>query len=248
MAMGDRKAVILVTAGILTAATAFALPRPASAEDFFEQIFGGIRRAIERATAPPSRSFDPFAAPTQPQRGPSNPAVGFCVRTCDGHYFPVHAEPGMSAADMCHAFCPATETRLYSGSNIDYAVTSDGSRYADLGNAYVYRQHLVAGCTCNGRSQFGLAHFNVNNDPTLRPGDVVATKNGLVAYTGGKDKGTDFTPVESYSGFSKSYRDMLSTMKVSPNIPDSASDITSSITPPDKAAQADRRQNAQPPR
>jgi hypothetical protein len=249
MVVRERKAVVLVAAGILTAVTTFAWPGPASAEDFFEQVFGGIRRAIERATTPPSRnsSFDPFAP--QPQRGPNNPAVGFCVRTCDGHYFPVHAESGMSAADMCRSFCPATETRLYSGSNIDYAVTSDGSRYADLGNAYVYRQHLVAGCTCNGRSQFGLAHIDVKSDPTLRPGDVVATKNGLMAYTGGRDQGADFTPVETYSGFSKSYRDMLSAMKVSPNIPDSASDITSSITPPDKAAaQANGRQSAQQPR
>ena len=53
---------------------------------------------------------------------------------------------------------------------------SDGSRYADLDTALLYRKQLVAGSTCNGRDRFGLAHVDVNTDPTLRPGDIVATK------------------------------------------------------------------------
>ena len=91
----------------------------------------------------------------------------------------------MSAVETCHSFCPASETRVYSGSNIDYATTGDGSRYADLTNAYRYRKQLVAGCTCNGRTAFGLAQVELANDPTLRPGDVVATKAGLMAVSGG---------------------------------------------------------------
>ena len=64
----------------------------------------------------------------------------------------------------------------------------DGSRYADLDNAFVYRKKLVAGCTCNGRDPFGLARVDVNTDPTLRPGDIVATKTGLVAVTAIENK------------------------------------------------------------
>jgi hypothetical protein len=157
------------------------------------------------------------------------------VRTCDGHFFQVRAQPGMSAAAACHAFCPASQTRLYSGSNIDYAVARDGSRYADLDTAYVYRQHLVAGCTCNGRNVFGLAHIDPATDPTLRPGDVVATKNGLMAFTGVKngehDKAAGFTPAASYRGFSSSYRAMLSAMKIAAPGAGAPDTITSSIPP-----------------
>jgi hypothetical protein len=157
----------------------------------------------------------------------------------------VRAHAGLSAAESCRAFCPASQTRLYSGSNIDYAVASDGSRYGNLDNAYVYRRHLVAGCTCNGRDQFGLAHIDVNSDPTLRPGDVVATKSGLIAFSGAKNKAAEFTPVESYSGFSKSYRDKLSEIKISPPNP-GAANFTSVMLPlRAEIARGDDRHSAQ---
>ena len=165
------------------------------------------------------------------------------MRTCDGHFFPVQAHAGLSAAESCRAFCPASQTRLYSGgSNIDYAVASDGSRYADLDNAFVYRKQLVAGCTCNGRDPFGLARVDVNTDPTLRPGDVVATKSGLVAFTGMKNKVADFTPIDSYRGVPKSTRDKLSDVKIMPPNPGAAEVTTATIpTAADRARDNDRR-------
>jgi hypothetical protein len=122
----------------------------------------------------------------------------------------------MSAAQACRAFCPASETRLYSGSTIDYAVARDGSRYASLGTAYAYRRHLVAGCTCNGRDPFGLAHIDAATDPTLRPGDVVTTRNGMIAFAGRKNGTAEFTPAASYPHFSKGYRDKLAAMQIMP--------------------------------
>ena len=44
----------------------------------------------------------------------------------------------------------------------------------------------MAGCTCNGKDQFGLAQINVENDPTLRKGDIVAGENGLVVANPGR--------------------------------------------------------------
>jgi hypothetical protein len=243
-----------LSVGIVAVGMATFVPlQPASAQNIFETIFGGLRRAIERPATTRSTEFsDPFtslaralnppsqsSAQQQQQRGESNPSKGFCVRTCDGRYFPVQSRGNVSAADMCHAFCPTADTKLYSGSNIDFATTRDGSRYSDLDKAYVYRKQLVAGCTCNGRDGFGLAHIDVNTDPTLRPGDVVATKDGLVAYDG-KNKGGDFTPVQSYSGYSKSYRDQLSAIRIAPTNPGAPPDITSSITPQAKAARAEQ--------
>jgi hypothetical protein len=92
--------------------------------------------------------------------------------------------------------CPASKTKVYFGSDIDRAVARDGARYADLDNAFVYRQRLVPHCTCNGKDAFGLAKFDLTSDPTLRPGDIVATKSGFIAYSGKRGQSDAFTPVD----------------------------------------------------
>lgn len=197
---------------------------PASA-GFFDRLFGGLRRAVEAparlpavlGTLPEGDGAGPSQLPAE-----TGPARAFCVRTCDGRYFPVQAHAGVSAAESCQSQCPASQTKLYSGSNIDYAVSNDGSRYADLANAFVYRKQLVAGCTCNGRSPFGMSHIDVTADRTLRPGDIVATKTGLVAFTGAKNNVADFTPVSSYRGLSPAARDRLSDVKIMPTAAGSA--------------------------
>ena len=223
-----RKLIIQVAVGALAAALLMLAPlAPASAQNLFESFFGELGRALGGAGRAPEPGPVPAPAFAEPLgnlgraappslRIETGPAKAFCVRTCDGHYFPVRAHAGLSVAEACHTFCPASETRIYSGGNIDYAVAHDGSRYRDLPNAYAYRKLLVAGCTCNGRDVFGLAHIDVANDPTLRPGDVVATRNGLMAFTGRTDKVANFTPVSSYGRFSKGLRAQLSALRVTP--------------------------------
>jgi len=243
MRLRGKGTIAWTAAGLLAAS--FAASGPAQAGNFFENLFGGLRQTIERAEPPgDARSFapsDPFPflqGKNERTRGESGPSKAFCVRTCDGHFFPVQAQRGMSAAQACHAFCPGSETRIYSGSNIDYATASDGSRYEDLPNAFRYRKQLVDGCTCNGHDPFGLAHVDVNNDSTLRPGDVVATSNGMAVFSGGNDKTANFTPVQDYTRFPKSYRDQLAAMRIARSNATPA--YTSSVAP----APADQR-NAQ---
>jgi hypothetical protein len=214
---------------------------PASAQSLFDRIFGGIRHAVSAPARQPSNinSFaDPFTSLAnaisgqsgrgQERRADFNPAKGFCVRTCDGRFFPVQARAGMSAAESCNAFCPASQTKLYSGGSIDNAVAGDGTRYDDLDNAFVYRERIVDGCTCNGKTPFGLARVDVNTDPTLRAGDVVATKTGLMAFTGAKDKVANFTPIDSYRGLSQISRDKLADVKIMPAAPNTE-ETTASI-------------------
>lgn len=226
---------------------------PASA-GFFDRLFGSIGRAIERPlSAPSSDSFlgllDRSGAgggdDSHVRAANNGPAQAFCVRSCDGHYFPVTAHAGMSAAEACRSFCPTAETRLYTGSDIDYATTADGSRYADMPNAYAYRKKLAgSGCTCNGKTPFGLAHIDATTDPTLRPGDIVATENGLMAFTGkGVDRSNvsaNFTPVQNYSGLSKAVRGQLSGTKVASPAPQGG-DVTSSIPRAALTARAEAR-------
>ena len=95
---------------------------------------------------------------------------------------------------MCSSFCPAAKTKIFSGSGIDHASARDGARYADLQNAFTYRERIVPGCTCNGKDAVGLVTTPAAEDPTLRVGDIVATNTGFVAYTGGR-RNAEFTPV-----------------------------------------------------
>ena len=222
MVARGKKAMLRVSAGVFAAGLlTFASLVPASAQGIFERIFGGLRQAVEApAGLPPNiQAFaDPFSGMRNapPQRAETGPASAYCVRTSDGFYFPVRSQAGLSAADACHAFCPASRTRLYSGGGIDNAVATDGSRYADLDTAFLYRKQLVADATCNGRDRFGLARIDVKTDPTLRPGDIVATRSGLVAFMGVKNKVADFTPLGSDRAVPKSTREKLAGVKIMP--------------------------------
>lgn len=214
-----KTALSCTAAGIVAAVLALAVAVPAQA-GIFEQLFGGFSHALRAPEQLPDAVRE-FAAPIEPRSeratDPSGqveggPGKAFCVRTCDGHFFPVMAHAGLSAAEACHAFCPASQTVMYSGGSIDSAVAPNGSRYADLPKAFVYRKQMIAGCTCNGHDQFGLTHIDINKDPTLRRGDVVSTGNGMAAFTGRQNQTAQFTPVGNYPRFSKEYRSQLSSM------------------------------------
>ena len=63
-----------------------------------------------------------------------------------------------------------------------------GKPYSELPNAFRYRNEIVAGCTCNGKDQIGLAPVKIEDDPTLRKGDIVAGENGLQVVGRSADK------------------------------------------------------------
>jgi hypothetical protein len=206
-------------AAAMFAGAVLTVPDAAFAEGLFDFLFGGLKQA--RPAAPPQTSF--FADPTSQQTAPTPRVTGsgpaFCVRTCDGKYFPVHARGNATPAQLCQAFCPASATKVYFGSNIDYAASANGERYANSENAFAYRKALRADCTCNGRDSGGLVPIDISLDGSLRPGDVVATANGLVAYSGvrvGNDQTAEFTPVASYPGLTAEVRARLGEMKVAP--------------------------------
>jgi uncharacterized protein DUF2865 len=169
-----------------------ALTPAAQAQDFFSALFGGFGRA----RAPQPYISMPFAnedgsIPAQRGETRSRYAGGgqaFCVRTCDGRYFPIVASDNASRAASCNSFCPASETKVVYGSNIDSAATDNGKSYSELPNAFRYRTEIVAGCTCNGKDQIGLAPVKIEDDSTLRKGDIVAGENGLVVAGRSADK------------------------------------------------------------
>jgi len=215
---------------LLGAATLTALPAPASAEGFLQWLFGAPSRpaAPPPPTTPASAYGDPrveapglgpgIGAPSRSSE-PGGQYVSYCVRLCDGRYFPIQRRTGTPAAEYCRLACPATQTKIFTGSSIAYASAADGARYDNLDNAYVYREKVVSNCTCNGKDAFGLAPVDVNGDPTLRSGDIVATGQGLMAYTAPRKangEAANFTPIESYRGLSADLRRQLATTNVAP--------------------------------
>src|SRR5438094_8575119 len=108
-------------AWVLAVAAATVLQaQPAAAQNLFEALFGAPRRPY----APPSASsyaepqshFSLFgsARPGETVRHSDAGAAGggggvaYCVRLCDGRYFPIQRSSGASPVQVCSSFCPAT--------------------------------------------------------------------------------------------------------------------------------------------
>jgi hypothetical protein len=171
--------IVAVAAMVIPVALA---PEISSAENLLDFLFGGGQKHQSQ----PSLFGNIFN--NNPQSEPSRPAVAssgpaFCVRSCDGKYFPL-MRGAASPTQMCQAFCPASPTKIFFGSNIDNAYAATGERYADSANAFAYRKALRADCTCNGHSPAGLAPVDLAMDDSLRSGDVVVTTSGWAANSG----------------------------------------------------------------
>lgn len=230
---------LALSAAVLASALA---PAAASAEGLLDFLFGEPQKPQARQAAPQANfSADPFGAPSQAAPALRQAVAGsgpaFCVRSCDGRYFPL-MRGSASPVQMCQAFCPASPTKVFFGSSIDSAHAANGERYADSENAFVYRKEWRANCTCNGRNAAGLAPVDLVLDSSLRAGDVVATTNGLVVYSGvriGNAQSAEFTPIAAYPGLTADVRARLGGMKVAPV---SAEMIASDLPPADATVNA----------
>ncbi|MGO4715888.1 DUF2865 domain-containing protein [Bradyrhizobium sp. 2TAF24] len=188
-----------LTAGLMLGLATACGSSAGYAQDFFSALFGGFAPppAVRPALPQPfgNGSDDVRLAP----RAGGGERTAYCVRTCDGRYFPVPPADGQNRGALCNSLCPASETRVFYGGSIDDASTDGGKSYSDLPNAFRYRKEIIAGCTCNGKDTFGLASVRIEDDRTLRKGDIVAGPNGLVVATGRPDKraAANFTRISS---------------------------------------------------
>ncbi len=164
---------VAVTAAVLLAATLSAVAdRPARAQGFFEQLFGGFSKPAPQPNAghtttpggrayPPSGGFSPWGAPVHrfpdddSQRDHGRKYRTVCVRLCDGYYFPISfatGRDGFSAdSNKCRSSC-GTEARLYyyraDGGSTETMEDLAGRPYAQMPNAFRYRKTFVSGCQC----------------------------------------------------------------------------------------------------
>lgn len=147
----------------------------ATAQSFFQNLFGlGNAPAAAPRIPPPNRLGAPAhvtpavqherssaRAQSRASRDDTKTDEGtgryhtYCVRTCDGYYFPIsRAVPRRSFrkdALACKSRC-GEEAKLFYGPVDSDAkaemVDLTGLDYGDLPNAFKYRKTLIAGCAC----------------------------------------------------------------------------------------------------
>ena len=157
---------------------------PVQARDFFSSFMTAFTGSNSHEPQPSTAL--PFAAEGDPTAQPPARAIqsasAYCVRTCDGRYFPITGSGGESRAKTCNSLCPASETKVVYGGGIDNARTDKDQPYSALPNAFRYRNEVVSGCTCNGKTNGGLAKIDISDDPTVRRGDQVANAVGKLTY------------------------------------------------------------------
>jgi hypothetical protein len=225
-----RRTAIAIVA--LTAAT-LATER-AQAQNLLESLFNAIGGRSASAPAPVATNrADPGAWDFLDRGGEQSTSTGggatsYCVRLCDGRYFPLPRNAGsvsMSSAQICSAMCPAAKTAVFNGSAIERAVGDNGKSYSSLQNAFLYRDKTVSDCTCKHGGQPGVASLDARDDPTLRRGDIVVTRDGPMVFTGDerKDRAQAFVRPNEFKGLPHSVRHELATMRIAHDTSETAS-------------------------
>jgi hypothetical protein len=154
----------------------------------FGSIFGGDEeRPSMRLRVTPRR---------RGEIGAGGGSQAMCVRTCDGYAFPA-AGGGDAAmtAYLCKTACPGAETQVYMrhpGADLNTALAANKHRtpYAKLKAADLFKTASVNACTCRPRG--AIPTGPVYDDPTLRPGDMIAIGGGkVVAFKGARARPYD---------------------------------------------------------
>ena len=150
-----------------------ASPQPQRPRGLLEALFGsGLR---EESTV----DSGPLEMPTMG----SNYRT-LCVRTCDGFFFPISFATGPNRfgedEQTCQRLCPAAETMLFAhrnpGEEVEQAVSTNGTPYTQLPNAFKYRQSFNAQCSCRASGQSWAEALGVERDETLQRGDILVTE------------------------------------------------------------------------
>jgi hypothetical protein len=133
----------------------------------------------------------------------------YCVRLCDGFYFPMTKVANASTrreADLCNALCPGAKTAVYalaSDGEINAAVARIGGKtYNSLPTALSYRRSMSQHCSCH---QPGYPTLALSLDLTLKAGDIVVTDKGVRQFRGSRNfpyAERDFAAYDSGSGMS----------------------------------------------
>lgn len=149
----------------------------------------------------------------------SRQGVAYCVRLCDGYFFPL-SRPGASAAELqasCSNLCPSSKTRLYSAPAGSVGIEQArfrGEPYTSLPTAFLHRSTISKACTCTAVG-YGLETQDARSDATFRRGDVLVLEDRLKVYSGqetGRNRSSDFRPIETSTLLTRTERRQLSAL------------------------------------
>ncbi|HEY8161216.1 MAG: DUF2865 domain-containing protein [Methylocystis sp.] len=135
-------------------------------------------------------------------------AGGFCVRTCDGYFFPLIKSTRATRQQSCELACPSAPMEIYDGGTIETARNAKGQRYSALPVAFAFRDRANSSCVCNDpRTSQAFFEKTARNDPTLQSGDILVEEKGAFVYRSDK-----FVPLSNASFMSSTLRDRLRAM------------------------------------
>lgn len=157
--------------------------------------------------------------------GKGRAAVAYCVRLCDGRYFPM--AQSRRGLDECRTVWPDDEIAIYLSPSLDKGIdaarSASGSLYASLANAYAYRRKSRPECApAVTRPRDPLR--DIANDVTLKRGDVVVLPSELAVFLGQRDLPyslSRFAPVAQFPDLPKGLRRTLQQLEIQA-LPDAA--------------------------
>ncbi|MCC3243965.1 DUF2865 domain-containing protein [Methylocystis sp. WRRC1] len=185
-------------------AVAFLLaPAEGQAEGLFDFLFGPDPTPARPSAPPPRAPRDSapsrrasahkgavgelrFAKPGEGGPGQGEPSTGgYCVRICDGYYFPLIKSTRATRQQSCEFACPSAPMEIYDGGSIETARNYKGERYTALKTAFAFRDKASVNCSCNDpKSSAAFFERTALTDPTLHSGDIVVEANGAFVYSG----------------------------------------------------------------
>jgi hypothetical protein len=172
----------------------------------------------------------------------SDPRVGgFCVRTCDGYFFPLIKATRATRQQSCELACPSAQMEVFDGASIDSARNRKGQRYSALPRAFAFRDKATGACQCNDpKSSQSYFERTARDDPTLQTGDILVETGGAFVY-----RGSALVPLGSASFLSPNLRSRLRAMlKSSPTA--RTPTLTGEIAPAPPGLEANKGDAAEP--
>lgn len=168
------------------------LVSPGGAQGWPWDLFGSKRNrswdAPPRAVEPPPRQTQEVERRTY-RASSSGTYRTWCVRLCDGFYFPISYSTTRDRfsrdAKKCEVGCPQN-SRLFvqrTSDDVDEMTDLEGDAYRDLKNAFRYRQEYVADCTCRAHpwDQEAIARHRGYAEATKGAKHKAAAKRSVVA-------------------------------------------------------------------
>jgi len=233
----------LSAVGAICALVTLLAPAEGQAEGLLDFLFGStpgpVRQApasrgsrdsaaTQRASQKKAVGELRFAKPGEGGPGQAEPSTGgYCVRMCDGYFFPLIKSAHATRQQSCEFACPSAPMEIYDGGSIETARNYKGERYTSLKTAFAFRDKASTNCSCNDpKSSQAFFERTALTDPTLRSGDVVVEANGAFVYSG-----SNLVPLSRASFVSSQIRQRLRSTLLRNAASKSSTALTEALTP-----------------